>query len=64
MARKSSKSNGGTVIRVIVMMFVWVFYLLWGRKHSALNDGGDGIIESAAPGVDDVEIVTPPKDAL
>ena len=33
---------------------VWAFYLLWGRHHSALNDGGDGIIASAAPGVDDV----------
>jgi len=41
---------------------VWAFYLLWGRHHSALNDGGDGIIASAAPGVEDVEIVTP-RDA-
>ena len=39
----------------------WSFYLLWGRHHSALNDGGDGVIASAAPGVDDVEIVTPPQ---
>ena len=23
---------------------VLVFYLLWSRHHSALNDGGDGII--------------------
>jgi amino acid transporter len=44
------------------VLVVWTFYLLWGRKHSALNDGGDGIIESVAPGVGDVEIVTPPKD--
>ncbi|MCP9275362.1 amino acid permease [Mycolicibacterium arenosum] len=36
-----------------------IFYVLWGRHHSALNDGGDGIIASAAPGVDDVEIITP-----
>jgi amino acid transporter len=47
---------------------VWVtvvlgFYFLWGRKHSALNDGGDGIIEGATPGVEDVEIVTPTKGA-
>ena len=34
----------------------WAFYLLWGRHHSALNDGGDGVIATAAPGVDDVEI--------
>ena len=39
-----------------------VFYVLWGRHHSALNDGGDGIIATAAPGVDDVEIVTPKDD--
>lgn len=35
---------------------VLAFYFVWGRNHSALNDGGDGIIESAAPGVD---VVTP-----
>ena len=40
-----------------------VFYLLWGRHHSALNDGGDGVIATAAPGVEDVEIITPPQDA-
>lgn len=39
-----------------------IYYLVWGRHHSALNDGGDGIIPTAAPGVEDVEIVTPPKD--
>ena len=38
---------------------VLVYYMLWGRHHSALNDGGDGVIASAAPGVDDVKIVTP-----
>lgn len=38
---------------------VWAYYLLWGRHHSALNDGGDGVIATAAPGVDDAEIVTP-----
>jgi APA family basic amino acid/polyamine antiporter len=41
---------------------VIAFYLIWGRHHSALNDGGDGIIPSVAPGIDDVEIVTPPGD--
>jgi APA family basic amino acid/polyamine antiporter len=40
-----------------------VYYLLWSRHHSALNDGGDGVIATAAPGVDDVEIVSAPKDA-
>jgi amino acid transporter len=43
---------------------VLVFYMLWGRHHSALNDGGDGIIESAAPGLDGVEIVKPREDEL
>jgi basic amino acid/polyamine antiporter, APA family len=38
---------------------VLVFYLFWGRHHSALNDGGDGVIDAAAPGVD---IITPPRD--
>jgi amino acid transporter len=47
---------GGWVIVVLA------FYLAWGRHHSALNDGGDGIISSAAAGVEDVEIVSPPKD--
>ncbi len=28
-----------------------IFYLLWGRHHSALNDGGDGVIPTVAPGV-------------
>ncbi len=30
-----------------------LFYLLWSRHHSALNDGGDGVIATAAPGVED-----------
>lgn len=42
---------------------VLIYYLLWGRHHSALNDGGDGVVPSAGAGADDVEIVTPPKDA-
>src|SRR5438874_2165436 len=29
MARKSSNSNKGPVVRVIVMMFIWVFYLMF-----------------------------------
>lgn len=41
---------------------VLVFYLIWGRRHSALNDGGDGVIATAATGVDEVEIVTPKDD--
>jgi APA family basic amino acid/polyamine antiporter len=39
-----------------------VFYLLWSRHHSALNDGGDGVIAGASPGVQDVEILPAPKD--
>ncbi|OMC49999.1 amino acid permease [Mycolicibacterium fortuitum] len=38
--------------------FVLVFYLLWSRHHSALNDGGDGYIPGAAAGEDDV-MITP-----
>ena len=46
---------------------VWVaaallFYVFWGRRHSALNDGGDGYIPTAVPGEDDVLVVRP-KDA-
>jgi amino acid transporter len=41
---------------------VIAFYLVWGRHHSALNDGGDGVIASAAPGLDDIEIISPPRD--
>jgi basic amino acid/polyamine antiporter, APA family len=38
---------------------IWVsvallFYLVWSRHHSALNDGGDGVIATAAPGVEDL----------
>ena len=47
---------------------VWVgtallFYVLWSRHHSALNDGGDGYIPTAAAGEDDVLTTSPPKDA-
>ncbi len=38
-----------------------LFYLVWSRKHSALNDGGDGYIPTAVPGDDDV--LTRPKAA-
>ena len=31
------------------VLVVWSFYLLWGRTHSALNDGGDGIIAIGRP---------------
>jgi basic amino acid/polyamine antiporter, APA family len=41
---------------------VVTFYLLWGRHHSALNDGGDGYIPTAVPGDDDVMLVPEPKD--
>ncbi|WP_158167773.1 amino acid permease [Mycolicibacterium smegmatis] len=46
---------------------VWVgavllFYLLWGRRHSALNDGGDGYIPGAAAGEDDVMTGRRPED--
>ena len=39
-----------------------IFYLFWSRHHSALNDGGDGVIPTAAAGVEAVEVVTPPKE--
>src|ERR1700754_4176299 len=41
---------------------VLVFYLVWGRRHSALNDGGDGYIPTAVPGDDDVMVVGEPAD--
>jgi amino acid transporter len=42
---------------------VLVFYLVWGRRHSALNAGGaDGFIPTAVPGDDDVMFVEEPKD--
>lgn len=51
---------------------IWVvavlsFYFLWSRRHSALNDGGDGLIPTASPTEDEVllppEEFTHPKDA-
>jgi basic amino acid/polyamine antiporter, APA family len=42
---------------------VLLFYFLWGRHHSALNDGGDGYIPTAVPGEDDVMFTHPPEDA-
>ena len=41
---------------------VLLFYLFWGRRHSALNDGGDGYIPTAVPGDDDVMSVEAPAD--
>jgi amino acid transporter len=40
-----------------------IYYLLWSRHHSALNDGGDGVIATAAAGVENVEVISPPRDA-
>lgn len=34
---------------------VLIFYLVWGRRHSALVDGGDGVIATAAPGAEDAK---------
>ena len=39
-----------------------IYYLLWSRHHSALNDGGDGVIATAAAGIEDVEVINPPRD--
>jgi basic amino acid/polyamine antiporter, APA family len=38
-----------------------VYYLLWSRHHSALNDGGDGLIPTAAPTEDEV-LIRPPQE--
>ena len=45
---------------------IWVgvallFYVFWSRHHSALNDGGDGLIPTAAPAED--EVLLPPKES-
>ncbi len=40
-----------------------LYYLVWSRHHSALNDGGDGIIATAAAGVEVVDPAAEPKDA-
>jgi APA family basic amino acid/polyamine antiporter len=39
-----------------------IFYLVWSRRHSALNDGGDGLIPTAAPEED--EVLIPPTESL
>lgn len=39
-----------------------LFYLFWSRRHSALNDGGDGRIPTAVPGDDDVMVAHPPEE--
>ena len=46
---------------------IWVavvlaFYFVWSRHHSALKDGGDGLIPTAAPQEDEV-LIHPPKHA-
>jgi basic amino acid/polyamine antiporter, APA family len=38
-----------------------IYYLLWSRHHSALNDGGDGLIPTAAPAED--EVLLPPEES-
>jgi APA family basic amino acid/polyamine antiporter len=44
-----------------------LFYVFWSRHHSALNDGGDGLIPTAAPAEDEVLVppdeFTPPTEA-
>ena len=47
---------------------IWVavvltFYFVWSRHHSALIDGGDGLIPTAAPQEDEV-LIHPPRDGL
>jgi amino acid transporter len=46
----------------IWVVVVLAFYFLWGRRHSALNDGGDGYIPGQVPGDDDVMFVEEPAD--
>lgn len=46
---------------------IWVavallYYVIWARHHSALNDGGDGYIPGQVPGDDDVMFVEEPAD--
>ena len=41
------------------MVVVLSFYFLWSRRHSALIDGGDGLIPTAAPTED--EVLIPPE---
>ncbi|AQT78776.1 amino acid permease [Mycolicibacterium litorale] len=42
---------------------VLVFYFIWGRHHSALNGDGGGVTASATAGIEDVEVISPPRDA-
>jgi APA family basic amino acid/polyamine antiporter len=39
-----------------------VFYVVWGRHHSALNDGGDGPMPTAGSQVD--EVLNPPPGEM
>lgn len=36
---------------------VLVFYFVWGRHHSALNDGGDGVIGAMPADADDSDVL-------
>jgi amino acid transporter len=47
---------------VLWVSAVLIFYVTWGRRHSALNDGGDGYIRGQVPGDDDVMFVEDPPD--
>ena len=47
----------------IWVVVVLAFYFVLGRHHSALIDGGDGLIPTAAPQEDEV-LIHPPKDGL
>jgi basic amino acid/polyamine antiporter, APA family len=47
----------------IWVVVVLTFYFVWSRHHSALIDGGDGLIPTAAPQEDEV-LIHPPKDGL
>jgi len=44
------------------LIVVLAFYFIWGRRHSALNDGGDGYIPGQVPGDDDVMFVEEPAN--
>ena len=40
--------------------FALIFYLVWGRRHSALNNGGNGGTATAMPIAEALEVVEPP----
>ncbi|MCH9666700.1 MAG: amino acid permease [Actinomycetia bacterium] len=39
-----------------------LYYLFWSRHNSALNDGGDGVIPTAAAGVEVIDPPASPRD--